>query len=194
MHAAQHSVARRRPASPFAGSRDVGRSKNSLQALDGCWVNACPAGSGATLRWTQDNQAAPVLAGCRDVPWLPATSSFASCGKRSRLSDEPDQMRRGSSFPIGRSKTTSFLSSRCTPFVTFCNFKCFDCVNHVQFFPTKCGEISHFGNCVHETFCFQELFSGSRSTDRWGRSASRSAVQPISAAASIRRSRPCSRK
>lgn len=58
------------------------------------------------------------------------------------LSDEPDHTRRGSSFPTGRSRTTSFRSSRCTPFVTFCNSKCLDCVNHVRFHPTESERFS----------------------------------------------------
>lgn len=89
---------------------------------------------------------------CRDALWLPATSSFASCGKRSRAERQTWPARRGSSFPAGRSKTTSFLSSRCTPFVTFCNFKCSDCVNHVQFFPTNAEEFPESGNAFTERF------------------------------------------
>ena len=88
----------------------------------------------------------------RDALWLPATSSFASCGKRSRAERQTWPARRGSSFPAGRSKTTSFLSSRCTPFVTFCNFKCSDCVNHVQFFPTNAEEFPESGNAFTERF------------------------------------------
>lgn len=138
----------------------MGRSESLLQALDGGWPNTCCVGIRATARGAQGGRTVLALAGCRDTLWLPATSSFASCGRRSRLSDEPDLTRRGSSFPAGRSKTTSFLSSRCTPaFVTFCNFKCSHCVNHVQFFPTNAEKFPGLG--IAFTKCFvSESHSG----------------------------------
>lgn len=148
---AQQSAARKWSGSPFAGSRDVGRSERLLRVLDGGGPSARRVGIRATSRRTRDDGAVLGLEGRRDAPWLPATSSFASCGKRSRAERQPDQ-RRGSSFPTGRSKTTSFLSSRCTPFVTFCNFKCSDCVNHVRFFPQNAEKFSGLGNVFTKHF------------------------------------------